>query len=49
MPDWVIENEQFSYSEVRKCHTTEMLLIVNQFSTYSYGPYSQIINNKILI
>jgi hypothetical protein len=49
MPDSNIENELFSSSVVRKCHTTEVLLILNQFSTYRYGPDTQFINNKILI
>jgi hypothetical protein len=49
MPDANIENERFSSSVVRKRHTTEVLLILNPFSTYSYGPYSQFINNNILI
>jgi hypothetical protein len=49
MPDANIENEQFSSSVVRKCHTTEVLLIINQFSTYRYGPYSQFLNNNLLI
>jgi hypothetical protein len=44
-----IENERFSSSAVRKCHTTEVLLILNQFSTYRYGPYIQFINKKLLI
>jgi hypothetical protein len=49
MPFGNIENERFSSSVVRKCHTAEVLLILNQFSTYRYGPYTQFINNKILI
>jgi hypothetical protein len=49
MPGGNIENERFSSSNIRKCHTTEVLLILNQFSTYSYGPHSQFINNKILV
>jgi hypothetical protein len=49
MPGGNIENERFGYLIVRKCHTTEVLLIINQFITYRYGPYSQFINNKILI
>jgi hypothetical protein len=49
MPDGNIENDRFSSSVVRKCHTTEVLLILKQFSTYRYGPYTQFINNKLLI
>jgi hypothetical protein len=49
MADANIEIERFSSSVVRKCHTTEVLLILNQFSTYIYGPYSQFINNKLSI
>jgi hypothetical protein len=49
IPDAIIENERFSSSVVQKCHTTELLLILNQFSTYRYGPYTQFINNKLLI
>jgi hypothetical protein len=49
MPDANIENERFSFSVVRKCHMTEVLLILNQCSTYRYGPYTQFINNKLLI
>jgi hypothetical protein len=49
MPDGNNENERFSSSTVRKRHTIEVLLILNQFSTYTYGPYSQFVNNKILI
>jgi hypothetical protein len=47
MPDAIIENERFNSSVVRKCHTTEVILILNQFSTYRYGPDSQFINNKL--
>jgi hypothetical protein len=49
MPDGNIDNERFSSSVVRKSHTTEVLLILNQFSTYRYGPFTQFINNKLLI
>jgi hypothetical protein len=48
MPDGNNENERFSSSIFQKCHTTEVLLILKLFSTNSYGPYSQFINNKIL-
>jgi hypothetical protein len=49
MPDENIEKERFSSSVVRKCYTTEVLLILNQFSSYRYGPYTQFINNKLFI
>jgi hypothetical protein len=49
MQDANFENERLSSSVVRKCDTTEVLLILNQFSTYRYGPYTQFINNKLLI
>jgi hypothetical protein len=49
MPDANIENERISSSVVRKCHATEVLLILNQFSTYRYGPYTQFINKELLI
>jgi hypothetical protein len=48
IPGGNIENERFTYLIVRKCHTTEVLLILKQFSTYRYGPYSHFINKKIL-
>jgi hypothetical protein len=49
MPDAHIESERLSSWVVWKCHKTKVLLILNRFSTYRYGPYSQFINNKLLI
>jgi hypothetical protein len=49
MTDASIENEGFSSSVVRKCHTTEVLLILNQFSTYRFGPNTEFIDNKLLM
>jgi hypothetical protein len=49
MLDGNIENERYSSLIVRDCHTTEVLLILNRFSTYRYGPCTQFINNNLLI
>jgi hypothetical protein len=41
MTDSSVENERFRLWIERKCHTRKLLIILNRFSSYWYGPYSQ--------